>query len=79
MRAGNGQTNRKNIQEKLLSTRTALLVIDMQNNFISSVGYLGKKVKNLEVVQKTVPAVKSMIGHFRRYGMKVIYTRTIPP
>ncbi len=67
----------KSFKNKLLSTKTALLVIDMQNDFISSEGYLGKKGQNLEVVQKTVPAVQSMIGHFRRNGMKVIYTQTV--
>ena len=67
----------KTFRNRLLTAKTALLVIDMQNDFISSEGYLGKKGQNLGVVQKTVPAVKSMIGYFRRKGMKVIYTQTV--
>ena len=60
----------KTFRNRLLTAKTALLVIDMQNDFISSEGYLGKKGQNLEVVQKTVPAVKSMIGYFRRKGRR---------
>lgn len=62
---------------KLPGSRTALLVIDMQYDFVSNEGYLGKKGQKLDVVQETVPAVKSMINHFREYGMRVIYTQTV--
>lgn len=55
--------------------RTALVVIDMQRDFIEPGGFgdaLGNDVSRLT---KIVPAVAALIAFFRREGMPVVHTR----
>jgi biuret amidohydrolase len=55
--------------------RTALVVIDMQRDFIEPRGFgesLGNNVARLECI---IPTVKKLIGLFRREGWPVIHTR----
>lgn len=55
--------------------RTALVVIDMQRDFIEPGGFgdaLGNDVSRLEAI---VPTVAALIGLFRRKGWPVIHTR----
>lgn len=54
---------------------TALLVIDMQRDFIEPGGFgesLGNDVGRLAAI---VPAVAALIAGFRRHGLRVIHTR----
>ncbi len=55
--------------------RTALIVIDMQRDFIEPGGFgetLGNDVSRLQAI---VPATARLIGSFRRAGLPVIHTR----
>jgi nicotinamidase-related amidase len=55
--------------------RTALIVIDMQRDFIEPGGFgeaLGNDVSRLEAI---VPTVAALLGLFRRKGWLVIHTR----
>ncbi len=55
--------------------RTALMVIDMQRDFIEPGGFgetLGNDVSRLQAI---VPATARLIGSFRRAGLTVIHTR----
>jgi nicotinamidase-related amidase len=55
--------------------RTALVVIDMQRDFIEPGGFgdtLGNDVQRLTAI---VPTVAALIGFFRREGMLVVHTR----
>ncbi len=55
--------------------RTALIVIDMQRDFIEPGGFgetLGNDVSRLQAI---VPATARLIGSFRRAGLTVIHTR----
>jgi nicotinamidase-related amidase len=50
--------------------RTALVVIDMQNDFVREGG--GLLVPNAEA---TVPAIKALLEFARGHGMRVVYTQ----
>jgi nicotinamidase-related amidase len=55
--------------------RAALVVIDMQRDFIEPGGFgdtLGNHVSRLKAI---VPTVAGLIGLFRRHGLSVIHTR----
>lgn len=67
----------KVLYKTLETDKTALLIIDMQNDFVSDRGYLGLKGQKLDMVRDTIPALKTLLEHFRTSGMKVIYTQTV--
>lgn len=54
------------------TTRPALLVIDMQNDFV-------RPGAPLEVpsARDTIPVISDLVGKFRRKGLPVVYTRYI--
>ena len=60
-----------------VNKETALIVIDMQNDFVSENGYLGKKHRNMKPVQDTVVKIKSLLEFCRKNGIIVIFTQTI--
>ncbi len=66
----------KTLKKALIPGKTALLIIDMQNDFVSEKGYLGLKGQDLSMVRDTVPAVKGLLDYFRKNKMQVIYTQT---
>lgn len=67
----------KALKKALDHEKTALLIIDMQNDFVSQKGYLGLKGQDLSVVRETVPAMEKLLGFFRKSRMQVIYTQTL--
>jgi nicotinamidase-related amidase len=54
---------------------TALLVIDMQQDFLSNDGYLARKGYDLAPLRAILPAVNSVIAAAREAGATVIHTR----
>ncbi len=68
--------SQKTLNRPLLPDKTALLVIDMQNDFVSEKGYLGQKGQDLSMVRDTVPALTKLVEFFRQKRMQVIYTQT---
>jgi nicotinamidase-related amidase len=50
--------------------RTALIVVDMQNDFVSEGGSL-----RVPDATATVPAIQRLIGLARRHGLRLIYTQ----
>lgn len=55
--------------------RTALLVIDMQQDFLSKDGYLARKGYDLAPLRAILPAVNGVIAAAREAGCTVIHTR----
>src|SRR5436305_970416 len=56
-------------------TRLALIIIDMQRDFIEPGGFgaaLGNDVRRLA---PSIPPVKSLLGAFRELGLAVIHTK----
>ncbi|MBI3016090.1 MAG: isochorismatase family protein, partial [Candidatus Tectomicrobia bacterium] len=52
----------------------ALLVIDMQNDFLSDKGYFAERGIDLTPFQRTIPRVKTVVEFARAHGVPVIFT-----
>ncbi len=55
--------------------RTALIVIDLQDDFLSSTGYFAKQGYDPSPLRAIIPAVNRLIGACRNAGMHIIHTR----
>lgn len=75
--ASSTATPAKILKKTLSPEKTALLIIDMQNDFVSQKGYLGLKGQDLSMVRATIPAMKKILDFFRENKMQVIYTQTL--
>ena len=68
---------RKLLTERLKTTKTALLVVDVQNDFCHSQGAFAKKNVDLSQVQKkVVPSLISLIKKCRASKLPIIFVRT---
>ncbi|KAF2264195.1 isochorismatase family protein [Lojkania enalia] len=54
---------------------TALLIIDMQRDFLASGGYLSSQGYPLSRFQALIPRLVSLLSTFRRAGFPIYYTR----
>ena len=57
-----------------LST-TALIVIDMQRDFLDPCGYIGQSGVDVSVLRAVIPNVRSLLEAARAAGVRVIHTR----
>lgn len=55
--------------------RTALLVIDMQRDFLDPSGYAAMARLDIDALRRPVPAIRDLLGSARRLGMLVVHTR----
>jgi len=60
---------------QLIPARTALLVIDLQTDFLSETGYFAKRGYDPAPLRAIIPAVNAVIKAARRAGCPVIHTR----
>jgi biuret amidohydrolase len=60
---------------KLDPSRTALLVIDMQQDFLSNDGYFARKGYDPAPLRAILPAVNSVIAAARDSGCSIVHTR----
>ena len=63
-------------EEQVDSRITALLVVDMQNDFVADDGLLGKKGLNVKMAQAIVPKINTLIEEARKASVMVIWIRT---
>ncbi len=54
---------------------TALLIIDMQNDFCSPDGYLGLGGGDVSLLRSCVGPIRKVLEAFRRLGLPVVFTR----
>ena len=54
-----------------------LIVVDMQNGFVSSEGSYGKLGMNIEYYQKVIPKIKELINFRRNEKIPIFYTEAI--
>lgn len=54
---------------------TALLIIDMQNDFLSPGGYLSSQSYSLERFQALIPRLRSLLSTFRLANFPIYHTR----
>jgi len=53
---------------------TALIVIDMQNDFLDPGGYFGQMGYNIDHTRAAIAPTQALLAAVRKQGMKVIYT-----
>lgn len=56
-------------------TSTALIIIDMQRDFLSPGGYLSSQGYSLTRFESLIPRIVSLLSTFRRAGFPIIHTR----
>ena len=54
-----------------------LIIVDMQNGFVSSEGSYGKLGMNIENYQKVIPKIKELINFCRNEKIPIFYTEAI--
>jgi biuret amidohydrolase len=54
---------------------SALLVIDMQRDFLNTDGYAAQAGVDTARLRATIPAVQALLGKARTSGMRIIFTR----
>ena len=55
--------------------RTALLVIDMQRDFLDPGGYAARAGLDIEALRRPIPAIRNLLAGARRLGLLVVHTR----
>jgi nicotinamidase-related amidase len=56
-------------------TTTALIIIDMQRDFLSPGGYLSAQGYSIARFEPLIPRIASLLSTFRRAGFPIIHTR----
>nr|WP_296773448.1 isochorismatase family cysteine hydrolase [Rhodococcus sp. (in: high G+C Gram-positive bacteria)] len=67
--------NDRSVANQMKPERTALVIVDMQNDFGHSDGYLGKMGQDVSQVQSIVPAIERLVESARRAGVLVVWTK----
>lgn len=62
---------------RLRKEETALLIIDMQNDFVKPEGYFGRIGKNVKPVLDIIPNIANLLDFCRRNNILRIFVRTI--
>jgi ureidoacrylate peracid hydrolase len=65
------------LDKKVQPAHTALLVIDMQNDFIASVGLVGRSGRDVSGAQKLAERLPDFIAAARRAGVLVVFVRNV--
>ena len=69
---------KKLLFDRLRGTRTALIVVDVQNDFCHSQGSFSKRKAELSPIQKkVVPSLISFISQYRQFNLPIIFIRTV--
>ncbi|MEM4280812.1 MAG: isochorismatase family cysteine hydrolase [Candidatus Caldarchaeum sp.] len=62
---------------RLVRQQTALLIIDMQNDFVKPGGYLGKSGRDIEPVLEIIPNIQSILDFFRKNDLPRVFIKTV--
>jgi ureidoacrylate peracid hydrolase len=65
----------KTLEEQIDPQITALLVIDMQNDYVADNGKLGKAGFDVKRIQAAIPAMNTLILEARKAGVMVVWIR----
>ena len=64
------------LEKKVEPAHTALIVVDIQNDFCADGGAFHKEGLDLSMIQTTVPRVVNFIQEARKVGLTIIYTQS---
>ncbi|MFH1821575.1 MAG: isochorismatase family cysteine hydrolase [Methanobacteriota archaeon] len=65
------------VQDLLQNTKVCLFVIDMQNDYCSKKGGLGKTGTDLSMIEEMVPRLAKFLTEFRKLGLPIIHTKNV--
>jgi ureidoacrylate peracid hydrolase len=65
------------LKDKVKPKASVVLVIDAQNDYCAPGGALDRNKRDLSMIQKTIPTLKSFLEGARQAKVPIIYTRTI--
>ncbi len=68
---------RKRILTQMVPGRTALVAVDVQNDFCSPEGVFGKRGFDMSHAEKSVDRLLPFIAQCRKWGMPIVFVRTI--
>ena len=68
---------KKKLAEQLRLGKTALIVVDVQNDFCHDQGIFGKRDFNLSHVEKAVNNLLPFTNQCRKYNLPIIFVRTV--
>ena len=60
---------------RVVSSRTAVVVVDMQNDFGSVGGMFEQAGIDISDIRATIPAIAELIDNARRSGMKIVFLK----
>lgn len=63
-------------RERVNPAHTAIIVVDVQNDFVHDRGSLGAVGRNVKANQACVPAIRATVVKARQIGMNVVWVRT---
>jgi ureidoacrylate peracid hydrolase len=67
----------RNLKERCDPTRAALIVVDVQNDFVSPEGSAGKRGEDVTAAMAMVPNLLRLIDEGRHVGLTIVYIRTM--
>ena len=65
------------LEQKAAPANAALLVIDVQNDFVADGGFFDKIGADVKTVQKSMPNLERLVGQSRQAGVPVIFVQAI--
>ena len=68
---------KQRITDQLRSGQTALIVVDVQNDFCHSEGVFGKRNFSLSHVEASVNNLLPFVGRCRQFNLPIIFVRTV--
>lgn len=63
------------LQSRIRPEHTALVMIDMQNDFCHPDGAIGRRGEDLSFIQSSIPHMQALLESARRAGVRVIHVR----
>lgn len=67
----------RELQAMIEPASTALLVVDVQNDFVDDRGRVGREGTELEALQAAIRQINRLVDGARRVGVPVVYVRTV--
>jgi len=65
------------LDQKVAPAHTALVVIDVQNDFVAEGGFFDRTGGDVASIQTMIPPLLRLIEHARRAGVQVVFIRAI--
>ncbi len=63
-------------RERVQPAHTAVIVVDVQNDFVHDRGSLGLSGRNVKSNQGCVPSIRAMVDKARQIGMRIVWVKT---